>query len=695
MQPILNGAPFANITGFKDESGRPPVYEPAPVPTHYPHIYLYAERGGRLPVSCVGDSFKANFGTKTLDPKSKFYTHQSELAGTVMNRGNIILAERIVPADAKTARFLLSADYVSDEIQQYERNADGSFKRNPTTGAKIALTGPGALATGTRVIWRLNQFGAKPFGEVESTVGGLVNSNSDQSTVVPILELELDSEGDWGNNFGLRLDCPNALSAAPVNEAVVNAIKANLYRIQVIQRADANASAQNYASMAGDTSLDLTFAENKINPFTTAKLSIQDVLVDAYRQVGIPGMPDVPGPFSRLKVYSANLKALLDAIGATEAAFGTINDDVVYSEDDAYLINPFTGVSVAGVPYYTVDVMGALDGGLTFGANASHWATGGADGTMSAAAFDAAVRAKFMTYGSEYPNILDPLHYEQSCYYDTGYALDTKMEMINVLGKRDDVWVVLSTQDASQPLNTAADESAMAVALRTALRLHPESEIHGTGVCRGIVIGHGGRLLNSQYSGISTATIEFADKCANYMGAGSGIWRNGLGFDISPNNQMRMFSNLNVTFKSAGIRNKDWNNGLVWIQRYDKDSFFWPAVQTVYDDDTSVLNGAITMMAAVELTKVSRRVWRDLTGRSDLTNDQLIERSNKMISDKASPARFDERFVIIPDTFFTDADVQRGYSWSTKINLYANNMKTVGTYTVVARRMEDLNQAAG
>ena len=693
MQPILNGAPFANITGFKDESGRPPVYESPSVPTHYPHIYLYAERGGPLPTPCVGDSFRANYGTQTLDPKSPFYTHQSELAGTVMNRGNQILVERIIPEDASTARLLFSVDYVADQIQQYERNSDGTFKRDPATGARIPTTGQNAKRDGVRLMWRLNQFGDAAFGEVEQSVGSLVNSESEQSTLVPIFELELPDQGAYGNNVGLRIDAPTALSAAPANESLIKTLKAYLYRFQVIQRVNSNASAQLYSTLGGEATLDLSFVPNLSNPSTTAAVSLEDVFLDSYQSLDKPGQANIPGPFGRLKIYADNLQAVLEAIGENEAAFGTVTDSLTFDPADAHLINPFTGVSVEGTPYYTVAVMGAIDGGLTFGATSNHWATGGADGTMSIDDFDLAVRSKLIGYGVEYPNILDPLHYEQSAYYDTGFKLETKMEYINLLGKRDDIWIALSTQDVTQPLNSAADESAMAVALRTALRLHPESEIHGTGVCRGLVIGHAGKLLNSKFKGVTAATIEFADKCANYMGAGSGIWKTGLGFDVPPNNQITMFTGLNVTFKNATIRNQDWNNGLVWFQRYDKDSYFCPAWQTVYDDDTSVLNGAITMMAAVELTKVSRRVWRDLTGRSDLTNEQLIERSNRMIADKTSN-RFDERFVVVPDTFFTDADIQRGYSWSTKINLYSNTMKSVGTYTVVARRMEDLTQQA-
>jgi hypothetical protein len=46
--------------------------------------------------------------------------------------------------------------------------------------------------------------------------------------------------------------------------------------------------------------------------------------------------------------------------------------------------------------------------------------------------------------------------------------------------------------------------------------------------------------------------------------------------------------------------------------------------------------------------------------------------------------------VIIPDTYFTAADLARGYSWSLNIKLYANNMKTVQTLQISAYRMEDL-----
>ena len=48
--------------------------------------------------------------------------------------------------------------------------------------------------------------------------------------------------------------------------------------------------------------------------------------------------------------------------------------------------------------------------------------------------------------------------------------------------------------------------------------------------------------------------------------------------------------------------------------------------------------------------------------------------------------RFDGRFTIIPNTYFTDADTARGYSWTLMLKIYANNMDTVETLIIQANR---------
>ena len=150
-----------------------------------------------------------------------------------------------------------------------------------------------------------------------------------------------------------------------------------------------------------------------------------------------------------------------------------------------------------------------------------------------------------------------------------------------------------------------------------------------------------------------------------------------------------MFKDVNNTYQSRAVYNKSWDAGMIWVQQYDRNSLFFPAYQTAYPDDTSVLNSLPVLIAISYLERVCEMVWRELTGNGRFEPDQFCERSNELILEYTR-GRFDNRFTIIPRTFYTRADELRGYSWSTEIELYANNSRTVGSFTIVAKRTSDL-----
>jgi len=352
-------------------------------------------------------------------------------------------------------------------------------------------------------------------------------------------------------------------------------------------------------------------------------------------------------------------------------------------------LNFMGGVDYDGTPYHAIEVVGPADGGILLSETATHYLKGGDDGDLSWANFDQLVGDDVANFENSQHNLMDDATYPISAYWDPGYSLDTKRKLLTPIGLRKDIYVVLSTQDITEPQNTADEDSSIGVALRTAARLYPESAFYGTATCRCIVVEQAGTLNGGNFKGLVPQTVDLAQKVAAFMGASSGIAAAGRGFDQSPTNQITSLRALNNTYKPARVRNADWNNGMVWSQAYDRRSFFYPAIQTVYDDDTSVLNSAINMMFFTELEKVCQRVWRDLSGNSKLTNAQFIERSNALISER-TVGRFDGRLTVIPETFLTEDDSNRGYSWSCNINAYGNNMKTVGTFTVNAFRSEDL-----
>jgi len=284
---------------------------------------------------------------------------------------------------------------------------------------------------------------------------------------------------------------------------------------------------------------------------------------------------------------------------------------------------------------------------------------------------------------------MDMAKYPITTIWDTGFDLATKKTLLQPMSLRKDILTILSTQDVNTALNNNNAETSIATALRTAALQYPESEYYGTKTCRAAIIGHGGTLINDTASPLVPMTIDLADKVAAYMGSQNAVMVTGNAFDIYPNNVVTKLRDVNLTYKSGSVRNANWALGLTWVQQFDQRQLFYPAVQTVYDDDTSVLNSLLVAFIVAYCEKVVEQTWKQLTGRTDLTNAQFITQSDALIAD-AVKGRFDNRVVIVPNTFFDTNDVARGYSWSCYIYIYANVMKTVGTYTLITRRMEDL-----
>lgn len=701
MSNIISAAPTLHLTGIKDASSRAPVREPEQIPTHLPHVHIYAEKGPTKPTLVTGGVLSTVLGAKTLDPRHKYYNHQSELASVVLGGGNAVFASRLKPVDAgPNSRLLLSLDIVDDQIQQFQRTPNGAFLLD-VDGEKIPVQGQGATLPGFRAKWVVNDWIAGStvgaFGAVASKAGSLTNAADEQSTVYPIFEVEVSHFGEYGNNLGLRLLAPSTASLSPLNDALVESAKAFIYRLAVVSRADASSTVIVEETLGGEQQIEFTFKAGAVDPASDTEISIQETFINAYQDISTPGMSPIYGPFGKVYVYQDNLELILAQVGETEAPLGLL-PELTMDEDSEFLhvVNLIGATAVDGTPYYTLELLGAGDGGIRFTDSTAVWADGGSDGTMTFALHDGLVRSAMLAYGGE---LLDDAKYPFSFYYDSGYTLETKLSLLTPLGLRKDIFVVLSTQDVSQPLNSASIESSMAISLKNAARLYPESEIHGTKVCRATVVGHAGTLLSSKYKGVNGRkhlphTLQFASRCANYMGAGTGLWNSGAAFDQSPNNQIDMFRDSNITFKSATSRQNDWRNGLIWAQSYDMRSDYWPALQTVYDDDTSVLNNFFNVAIAIDLEKVSQRTYRDLTGMSGkLTKAQFIMRSNELILERTE-GKYDGRVSIRPDTYFTAADEQRGYSWRTDIHMYGENMRTVGTYTVVAHRSSELELAA-
>lgn len=686
MTVALNSRPRAILNGVKDETGGVLGAVLEALPTHLPHIFIYAEEGETKPQVLSGDARLTAYGPKTFDYNYHYANHQTVLANVVNGNGNAALYQRIQPVDAAPpATIRVSADVLETQIPLYQRDdegnlvLDGAGMPQPTgetvQGFKIKfVTGQatGGIAQGAKV------------------VGSMTDADGvTQSQIWPLFDAQVPSFGNHGNNKGFRIWAPTTRSGIPTDEGVILDNNAFTYRMQMIKRTDTKSQPFVVQTLRGSQYIDIALKPGAKVKQTGQLLHVNDAVLPNYRDVD--ASPMVSGNFSEFYIYQDFVDELLALMYAEESQYHPEWPET--ADEGKYLINLFGAVDHNAIPYTAIKLAGISDGGVTFGQFTNHFAAGGSDGTMSNELFAEAVRQQTLNFGElEYP-LLDSATYPMSVYWDTGFPMETKKALMHPVGKRKDIAAIICTQDVDAPQNSAEAEAATLMALRSYARNFLESEIFGTPACRIAIVGHSGKLINSDYKGLLPLTIDLADKVSRYMGASNGVWRTDQGFDESPRNQVTMFRDINLTYKPESAANSDWALGLISCQAFDTKRFFYPGFQTVYDDKTSALNSLINMFTFGELEKVCERNWRRMSGgHGKLTAEQFIEKSNDDILNDVE-GRFDDRYIIEANTYFTDIDTELGYAYSVDIVVYTNDNKHVGTYTIIARDRAQLSAA--
>lgn len=702
---IVNAAPMTRLLGTQDKSTRPLVREPEARPTHLPKVYIYAEKGDTNPHLVVGDSRTQIYGENTFDMRKPWANHATLFSNLINAEGNAQMMERVRPADAgPEANILLSLDVLPTQVTDYERNTDGSIKldanddpiplldaqSNPVTvaGYKVKF-----VTSHINTVAGLSSFGNATIGAGTQTAGAV------QSQRYPIIEMKASSFGAWANNIGFRLWAPASLTAESVDSTILKEGKFFPYRMSVVKRSTATGTSKVVETLFGEQSVQVSLKKGAINPATDEQIYVGNKFLDSYQNVKDVNYPPLIGDFGAIAIYDNNIQTLLNLFYTAEMAYinassnpSSILTDFEGVTGEEHLFNFISGTSSHLYPYHTYQVIDAV-GSVRPSEFTNLYAAGGSDGTMNNTLFAGLVTDRIAEYNNPNSPVLDTAVNVESIVYDSGFPLQTKYALLNFIAIRKDTFVNLSTFTAGGPRMTASEENAMAIALRTRAELYPESDYFGTPVMRAMVMGRNGKMRSSTFTEYVPALAEVAIKSARYMGAGNGKWKSGFHFDGEGQHIVENIYDVNVTFTPAAARNRDWDAGLNWIQSYDRSSLFIPALKTVYSNDTSVLNSYFTALAICEITKICEQAWRYFSGTAHLTDAQLAERVNKFITD-AVKDKFDGRFVIQPNTYFTDADLARGYSWTTAVDLYAPNMKTVMTTFVRAFRLSDLTATA-
>lgn len=379
---------------------------------------------------------------------------------------------------------------------------------------------------------------------------------------------------------------------------------------------------------------------------------------------------------------------------------------------DAMLLNIFTGVSRNTIPYYgfvigsqgtdsdntvnesyTVPGVGnVLDHPtvVSFDTLTINYFNGGVDGDLTALVMKDQVAFEVeQNYNNSEYDLTDTGRYPFSCVYDTGYDVDTKIVLMNWMSYRKDVHVAVGTHAIDEKLDIPTEESR-ATQLLTAASGFAESEEFGTNCVRCVIIAHSSEFIRGIFKRRVPLTFELAHKRARYLGAGNGVVKYGLDYTQIPFNTMEVMnpSKVNNIFMKYENRETLWTSGANFVQFADRSTVFFPALQTVYNPRNSVLTSELIMQLAVDVTKQCDVVWKLLTGNTDLTPGQFLERSNQMLSERVA-GKYGSRIVVTPNAYYTEADTARGYSWVMEAIIYGNVMKTTATVNVIVRRNFD------
>ena len=522
-----------------------------------------------------------------------------------------------------------------------------------------------------------------------------------RSTMYPIFELKAKYPGEYYNNIGFAI---SSLFNDDVDSKIVSSTKSLPYKLALFTRSGVGSSPVVLRSLFSEPSVQFSFKEKAINPNTEANFDFETVYENNWynetddlktlRYFEYDFFYFYRNYFEELtkkfleseKVYVSDEEVEWGngEYASSISWFDFTTDDKKDIMEEFHLINPFICKSSKNVNYFTVvksDLKSTLAPNqkeITISGDTPIFLDGGSDGTMSNENFEQLLIEKMNEYVDQDSQVQDLAVNVESIFYDSGFTLATKKELVNFITMRKDTSIVLSTHDDSLgdkdlPLSEAR---AVGIALKARYQLAPESEYFGTPVARGIVVVGTGKLRDGSTNNRIPLSYEIAIKSARMMGSSTGYWDQQEMFDNYPGNSLEFLIDPSPAFIPAGIKPTLWNEGLVWVQPYDRSSYHIPALQTIYDRDTSVLNNFFVMMTLGQLVKCSDNVWRKYTGTSGMSNAQFMEVVSNYANDIVAN-KFGDVVSVVAECQITEEDEQRGYSWRLIYKVYGNHMKTV------------------
>lgn len=694
MATFTNATPRVVFSGIRDRSRRALIRPDESYAQHTPLLRLFTETGPTATtyVGDTDDGFAGIYGQISLDPRSKFFNQQSLLALNLLGQGNGFYVKRLRPEDASNpSRIIVAIDMVRDMVPRQVTRLSGFIYPDVSSRASSSdvVTLADQLVEGFKTRIVLIKDNESEVGTQRVLPGTMTSSiDGSQSTLYPLFELPASFFGRLGDNLGCRVWCPTALDLEGYDEATTDKFDTRLFNFQFVELIEGSNTPTIIKTALGEDYLPVSFDEGVWSESTDRDLYIGDVLIPAYEDDGISsGQTPLYSPFSEIFTYSDNISLVQQIIYDSEVLNNPAFADTVKGPGQ---IDFLTMLNFDGDPYLSIELQGALEGGVLLGKNATVYASGGDDGTTDFDEYVKLVDIENTSFGALEDQYEDVARFQFGFLYDTGLPMASKYKMMQTLAKRQDLMCMFTTfiETDNRPLTTG-DEVSRTIALMTRLKAFPESTLYGTPVARAQIVLQSGKLMTGGYGKRVPQLLDTAMKWAIYAGAGNGILRPGFEIDVSPNNQVSFVKGLNVPFFNARTAASIWVNGGTYSSTYDKRRQYYPCQRSVYLDDTSVLLSPLTVNICCVIMRLIHRVHAKFSGNATLTKEQLVERCDQEILDQTRDL-FGGRVDITPRTEITAVDDNNGFSWTCTVTVAANNPRTVMDFKLETVRRESV-----
>ena len=720
MALYVNGSPENINLGTDDKSKRVPVVERDPIPQHLAKFFIRGQKGPVTPQLLAPSKLPLIYGSETFNHDGKYYNHSTRLLEYITGTGASVMVQRVVPADAGIkSNVVLYIDILDDDIPNYVRDHNGNYVIDPDTNSyKVDSDNETIPGYKVKFVTEYNNSDAEKGLDAYTTKQGTFyktdsDDNKIYSKMIPVLAVKAAYQGEFYNSVGFAIE---SLLGKDTDGVFMEDSKSLMYKLAIIHKEVAGNNTI-LRSLYNEPSVGFSLKEKVKHPTTKNRVDLEFIFDTRWYNEKNSVLPLRYNEFEGIYVYRDNIKDIIskwltnekqyisstdkewdDGITGNSLSWFDYSDDDAAVIDEEYLLtNIFTLKSSKNINMFSVimaseaSVLTPVQKEVTVSKNTPIFMNGGSDGTMTNETYEAAVVAELKKYADENAEVMDSAINPESVIYDPGFTLPTKLEMANFIGLRHDTVVAFTTHDAQlgEKDLSIVESRSIASLIKSRLKLAPESTYFGTAVARAIIVMGTG----IHKSGLSKERIpllyEVAVKTAKMMGAGNFKWDRVEAFDHGAKANLEFLVDVNPDFIPKGVEPGLYSDGLIYIKSKDRSTNYITQLQTVYEDDTSILNSWYTVNGIATVNKIADDIHREFSGTTGMSDNAFKEAVLGAIKKRLNGI-FGGILTVIPEVIITKEDEQNGFSWHVTNTIYGSNMKTKMIHNTVARRLSDL-----